>query len=156
MPRIGLFPGTFDPVTIGHVDILERARSLFDQLIIGIGVNSAKQPMFPLEKRMQWCRDMYRDDAGISVESYEGLTVDFCRKTGATCIIRGLRSVSDLEYERPIAAMNRQVAPGIETIFLAASPACAMVASTLVRDLLRFGGDASMFLPPVVREDLNL
>jgi pantetheine-phosphate adenylyltransferase len=156
MPRIGLFPGTFDPVTIGHVDILERARSLFDQLIIGIGVNSAKQPMFPLEKRMQWCRDMYRDDPGISVESYEGLTVDFCRRKGAAFIIRGLRSVGDLEYERPIAAMNSQIAPGIETIFLTASPACSMVASTLVRDILKFGGDASMFLPQVVRADLNL
>lgn len=154
MPRIGLFPGTFDPVTVGHVDIVERARSLFDELIIGIGVNSAKQPMFPLEKRIRWWEELCSSDPGISVQSYEGLTVDFCRRTGAGYIIRGIRSVGDFEYEKPIASMNRRVAPEVETVFLTASPECSMVASTLVRDLLRFGGDASAFLPAVVKADL--
>jgi pantetheine-phosphate adenylyltransferase len=155
MSRICLFPGTFDPVTLGHIDIIDRAVALFDHLVIGIGINSAKQPMFPLEKRMQWCKAIYKDNPAITVQAYEGLTVNFCNKIRAGYILRGIRYVSDFEYEKSIAAMNRRLDSRIETIFLVSSPEFSTVASTLVRDVIRNGGDASPFLPKPVADDLN-
>lgn len=147
MPRICLFPGTFDPITLGHVDILERALPLFDQIVIGIGTNTAKKTMFPLEQRVQWCKEIYAEQEKVSVQSYSGLTVNFCLEIQAQFILRGIRYVSDFEYEKAIADMNRRLQPGIETIFLTASPAFSTLASTLVRDVILYGGDASPFLP---------
>jgi pantetheine-phosphate adenylyltransferase len=151
MQRTCLFPGTFDPVTLGHVDIIERAVSLFDKLVIGIGINASKQPMFTLEERTGWINDIFRNDPRIEVVGYEGLTVDFCKKLDAQYILRGIRYISDFEYEKAIADMNRMLAPGIETIFLTCSPVYSTISSTLVRDVIRNGGNSAMFLPPEVK-----
>ena len=147
MERICLFPGTFDPVTLGHVDVIGRAISLFDKLVIGIGMNSAKQPMFTVEQRIGWMKDIFKHEPRIEVVGYEGLTVDYCRKINAHYILRGIRYISDFEYEKAIADMNRMLEPEIETIFLTCSPLYSTISSTLVRDVIRNGGNASMFLP---------
>ena len=151
MQRICLFPGTFDPITLGHVDVIHRAVSLFDKLVIGVGINSTKQPMFTIEQRAGWIKEIFRDEPRIEVASYEGLTVDFCKKTGAQFILRGIRYVSDFEYEKAIADMNRMLVPDIETIFLTCAPLYSTISSTLVRDVIRNGGDARMFMPPEVQ-----
>ena len=151
MERICLFPGTFDPITLGHVDVIERAVSLFDKLIIGIGINSSKQPMFTVEQRTGWIKEIFKNDSRIEVTSYEGLTVDFCHKINARYILRGIRYIADFEYEKAIADMNRMLAPDTETIFLTCSPAYSTISSTLVRDVIRNGGNAAMFMPDVVK-----
>lgn len=154
MERICLFPGTFDPVTLGHTDIINRALPLFDKLVIGIGINASKQPMFSVEQRLQWLEELYRHDSRVEVIAYEGLTADCCKKFNARFILRGIRYVSDFEYEKVIADMNRSLAPELETVFLTCLPMYASVASTLVRDVLRNGGDASAFLPEAVTRSL--
>lgn len=151
MERICLFPGTFDPVTLGHVDVIDRAVSLFDKLIIGIGINSSKQPMFSVEQRSEWLNEIFKNDSRIEVMSYTGLTVEFCNAIDAKYILRGIRYISDFEYEKAIADMNRMLAPDIETIFLTCSPLYSTISSTLVRDVIRNGGDASMFMPEQVK-----
>lgn len=145
--RICLFPGSFDPLTLGHVNIINRAVGLFDKLVIGIGTNSSKQPMFSIEQRTEWIKEVFKKDARIEVASYEGLTIDFCRKINAHYILRGIRFVSDFEYERAIADMNHSLAPEIESIFLTSAAAHSSISSTLVRDVIRNGGDARQFLP---------
>lgn len=151
MERICLFPGTFDPITKGHVDIIERAVSLFDKLVIGIGTNSSKQPMYSLEQRVDWIKEIFKNDARIVVTGYSGLTVDFCKQINAHYVLRGIRYISDFEYEKAIADMNRMLAPDIETIFLTCSPLYSTISSTLVRDVIRNGGNAGMFLPDEVK-----
>lgn len=151
MERICLFPGTFDPVTLGHVDIVERAVSLFDKLIIGIGINSSKQPMFSVEQRETWMKDIFKHDSRIIITSYTGLTIDFCKINNARFILRGIRYISDFEYEKAIADMNRMLAPDIETIFLTCAPLYSTISSTLVRDVIRNGGNAEMFIPKQVK-----
>jgi pantetheine-phosphate adenylyltransferase len=151
MERICLFPGTFDPVTKGHTDVIERAAPLFDRLIIGVGINSSKQPMFTLEQRVGWIKDIFSNDRRIEVHGYDGLTVDYCNLIGAKFILRGIRYISDFEYEKAIADMNRLLAPHIETIFLTCSPVYSTTSSTLVRDVIRHGGDVSQFLPAQVK-----
>lgn len=151
MQRICLFPGTFDPITLGHVDIIQRSVSLFDKLIIGVGINASKQPMFSIEQRTGWIKDIFSNDSRIEVTGYEGLTVDFCTSVGANYILRGIRYISDFEYEKAIADMNRMLAPGIETVYLTCSPVYSTISSTLVRDVIRNRGNAAMFLPPQVK-----
>ncbi len=155
MARICLFPGTFDPVTTGHVDVIDRALDLFDGLVIGVGINASKTPMFPVEQRVRWFKAIYEKEPKIQVFAYDGLTIDFCKKVGAQFILRGIRYVSDFEYEKAIADMNRMMDGGIETIFLTCSPQFSTIASTLVRDVMRNGGDASQFLPKQVIADLG-
>lgn len=150
MHRICLFPGTFDPITKGHVDIIERAASLFDKLIIGIGSNASKAPMFSVEQRCGWIRDVFKHDPRIEATGYTGLTVSFCRQIQAQYILRGIRYVSDFEYEKAIADMNRMMAPEIETIFLTCTPVYSTISSTLVRDVIRNNGNASLFVPEEV------
>ena len=151
MERICLFPGTFDPITKGHVDVIERAVSLFDKLVIGIGTNSSKQPMWSVEQRVEWIKEIFRNDPRVVVTGYSGLTVDYCKQINAHYILRGIRYISDFEYEKAIADMNRMLAPQIETIFLTCSPLYSTISSTLVRDVIRNGGDARMFLPEEVK-----
>jgi pantetheine-phosphate adenylyltransferase len=153
--RICLFPGTFDPLTLGHVDIINRALPLFDKIIVGIGMNTAKEPMFTGEQRLQWIREIYKDEERVEGAVYEGLTVDFCKKIGANFILRGIRYVSDFEYEKTIADANRTLDRSIETIFLTGEPKYTSVASTIVRDIIRNGGDASHFLPEAVFNSLK-
>jgi len=150
MSRIALFPGTFDPITIGHLDIINRALPLFDKLVIGIGRNSSKVPMFDEEQRMDWINEIYRTNKKISVVVYDGLTVECCLRVGANFILRGIRYVNDFEYEKAIADMNRSLDNNIETIFLTCLPQYTSVASTLVRDVIRNGGNAVQFLPEEV------
>lgn len=149
--RICLFPGSFDPLTLGHVNIINRAIGLFDKLVIGIGSNSSKQAMFSLEQRKDWITEVFKDEPKIEVEAYSGLTIDFCRKINAHYILRGIRFVSDFEYERAIADMNHSLAPEIESIFLTSAAEHSSISSTLVRDVIRNGGDARQFLPKEVK-----
>lgn len=155
MSRICLFPGTFDPVTLGHTDIINRALPLFDKLVIGIGRNSSKAPMFSEEQRVAWLRAIYKDNHNVDVIAYDGLTVDCCKQVGANFILRGIRYVNDFEYEKAIADMNRSIDKGIETVFLTCLPQYTSVASTLVRDVLRYGGDVSQFIPELVVNDIK-
>lgn len=151
MERICLFPGTFDPITRGHVDIIGRAVSLFDKLVIGIGTNSSKQPMFSVEQRCEWIREIFKDEPRVEVHGYEGLTVDYCKKINAHYILRGIRYIADFEYEKAIADMNRMLSPDIETFFLTCSPEFSTISSTLVRDVIRNNGNVSLFVPKEVK-----
>ncbi|SDH14293.1 pantetheine-phosphate adenylyltransferase [Chitinophaga filiformis] len=155
MKRICLFPGTFDPITLGHTDVIDRSLDLFDEIVVGIGVNSAKTPMFSLEQRMQWIRDIYSHTPKVKVISYEGLTIKSCKEVGAQFILRGIRSIGDFEYEKAIADVNRMMDSSIETIFLSCSPRYSTLASSLVRDVLKYGGDASRLLPENILRELK-
>ena len=155
MQRICLFPGTFDPVTLGHTDIIGRALPLFDRLFIGIGRNSNKTEMFSEEQRLEWLREIYKDEPRIQVLAYDGLTVNCCKSVGANFILRGIRYVNDFEYEKAIADMNRSLAKNVETIFLTCLPKYTSVASTLVRDVIRNKGDVSQFLPDAVKKTIQ-
>lgn len=154
--RICLFPGTFDPVTLGHIDIINRALPMFDQLVIGIGRNTNKEPMFSESERLEWLKTIYKNNEKVKSIAYDGLTVDCCKKVGARFILRGIRYVNDFEYEKAIADMNRSIDTDIETIFLTCLPQYTSVASTLVRDVLRYGGNVSQFLPSVVNDSIAL
>jgi len=153
--RICLFPGTFDPLTLGHVDIINRALPLFDKIVVGIGSNVAKAPMFSTEQRVAWIDEIYKDEPKVKGASYDGLTINYCKKIGAKFILRGIRYVSDFEYEKTIADANRTLDNTIETIFLTGEPKYTSVASTIVRDIIRNGGDASLFLPEIVFKSLK-
>ncbi len=153
--RICLFPGTFDPVTLGHTDIINRALPLFDKMFIGIGRNSNKTAMFTEHQRLQWLQEIYSNEPRIQVLVYDGLTVSCCKEVGANFILRGIRYVNDFEYEKAIADMNRSLAHNVETVFLTCLPEFTSVASTLVRDVIRNGGDASKFLPDPVKKSFK-
>jgi pantetheine-phosphate adenylyltransferase len=155
MKRIALFPGTFDPITIGHLDIIQRALPLFDKLVIGIGRNANKTAMFSEEVRREWVNEIFKDEPKVSPVIYDGLTVECCKTVGANFIVRGIRYVNDFEYEKAIADMNRSLDNNIETIFLTCLPIYTSVASTLVRDVIRNGGDVTPFLPEVVARSLK-
>lgn len=155
MSRICLFPGTFDPITLGHVDILNRALPLFDKIIVGVGLNAAKAPMFSAEQRVQWINEIYQHEDKVEGGVYEGLTINYCKTIGARFILRGIRYVSDFEYEKTIADANRTLDSSIETIFLTGEPKYTSVASTIVRDIIRNGGDARLFLPDEVYKTLK-
>lgn len=144
--RIALFPGTFDPFTIGHESLVRRGLSLMDEIVIAIGVNEAKSSFFPLEKRLHMIRALYENEPRVRVESYDSLTIEFAQKVGAQYILRGIRSVFDFEYEKTIADMNRTIS-GIETFVLFTEPALTHVSSSHVRELLRYGYDVSGFVP---------
>jgi len=154
MPRICLFPGTFDPVTLGHVDIINRALPLFDKIIVGIGLNASKTPMFSARQRQEWIEEIYQDEERVEGVVYEGLTINYCKIIGARFILRGIRYVSDFEYEKTIADANRTLDRTIETIFLTGEPKYTSVASTIVRDIIRNGGDATPFLPELVAKSV--
>ena len=145
--KTALFPGSFDPVTNAHVDILRRSVGLFDKVVVGIGLNSTKQPFLDAETRMSMLKSVFAADEKIEVVTYEGLTVEFCKKIGATYMIRGIRTVSDFEYEKAIAQMNHALVPEIESIFIVSKPGYSSISSTIVRDILRYKGDVSQFVP---------
>ena len=153
--RICLFPGTFDPVTLGHTDIIDRALPLFDKIIVGIGRNINKTPMFSDQQRIDWLNEIYANNENVQAVLYDGLTVNCCKEVGAKFILRGIRYVNDFEYEKAIADMNRSLADNIETVFLTCLPQFTSVASTLVRDVLRNGGDVSPFLPKAVNKSIK-
>ena len=141
-----VFPGSFDPITIGHIDIVNRGMKIFDEIIIAIGDNVDKKYMFSKEKRVELVEQTFRDHDKIKVESYKGLTVDFCKKNNTEFIIRGLRNPADFEFEKSIALTNREMS-GIETVFFLTSPKNSFVSSSIVRDLIRNNGEYKLFIP---------
>ncbi len=154
MEKIALFPGSFDPITFAHMDILNRSLPLFDKVYVGIGLNSTKQSLLTPEKRAQMLTKVFADNPKIEVLSYEGLTVEFCHKIGAQYMIRGIRSTADFEYEKAISQMNHAMRPEIESIFILSKPGFSAISSTIVRDILRNGGDVSKFVPQAVIDEL--
>ncbi|WP_029904721.1 pantetheine-phosphate adenylyltransferase [Prevotella sp. 10(H)] len=146
MKKKAIFPGTFDPFTIGHYSLVKRSLELIDEIVIAIGKNDTKKSYFPLEHRTEMIRSLYKDEPRISVDTYDSLTVDYAKAIGANFIVRGIRTVNDFEYEKTIADMNRKIS-GIETIILFTEPEYTHISSTIVRELLRFGRDVSDFLP---------
>lgn len=144
--RIALFPGSFDPFTIGHESIVRRGLDIVDEIVIAIGVNNSKQSYFSLERRMEMLVDLFKDEPRVSVESYDSLTVDFAQKVGAKFILRGIRSVSDFEFEMSIADVNRKIS-GIETLILFTDPEFSSISSSIVRDLLKYNHDVSALVP---------
>jgi pantetheine-phosphate adenylyltransferase len=147
MTKIALFPGSFDPITIAHVDILKRALPLFDKIVVGIGLNSSKQSFLSAEKREEIVKTVFANTEKVEVQLYEGLTIDFCSKINAKYMVRGIRSVGDFEYERAIAQINQTMMPEMETIFILSKPEYSAISSTIVRDILRNHGDVTKFLP---------
>lgn len=155
MKRIALFPGSFDPITIGHESIVRRAVGLFDEIIVSVGQNSTKQGFFSMETRLEWLRIVFEDLPSVKVTTYKGLTVDYCKEAGAGFILRGLRTAADFEFERSIGQMNKKMLPAVETVFLLSSPEYTPISSSIVRDIIRFGGDASEFVPSKLRDLIN-
>ena len=140
MERIAVFPGSFDPVTLGHVSVVRRALPLFDKIIISIGANSDKKSMFTLEQRMNWLNGIFREDYKVEIKSYSGLTVEFCKKVKAKFILRGLRTSADFEFERGIGQINRKLSDNIETVFFLTEAKYTPLSSSIVRDVIRNGG----------------
>jgi pantetheine-phosphate adenylyltransferase len=147
MKRIAVFPGSFDPITIGHTDLVKRALPLFDQVIIALGENGQKIPMFDLEERLARIKSAFVGEPKIEVMSYQGLTVEFCKQQQATHILRGLRNPADFEFEKNIAQVNRVLSAEVETVFLMCNPLHTAISSSIVRDIIKNGGDVSMFIP---------
>lgn len=147
MSKIAVFPGSFDPITKGHESIVLRALPLFDEIIVAIGVNSTKKYLFDLERRIELVQDTFKGEPKVKVDSFEGLTVDYCRKNDANYILRGLRTSADFEFERSIAMINKTMYDDLETIFILTTPELSAINSTIVRDIYRNGGDVSPFVP---------
>jgi pantetheine-phosphate adenylyltransferase len=154
MTRIAIYPGSFDPPTKGHEDLIRRSLALADRVIVAVAVNPSKQPLFPVEKRLAMLRAMAGDEPRVGFEAFDGLLVDFARKAGASMVVRGLRAVSDFEYEFQMALMNRQLHPSLETVFLVPALDLTYLSSSLVREVARFGGDVSSLVHPVVADAL--
>ena len=147
MKKIAVFPGSFDPFTIGHEGIVKRALLIFDEIIIAVGANALKKSFYPVETRKAMISKVFKDEPRVKVDHYEGLTVDYCKKHEARFLLRGLRTAADFEFERAIAQVNKAMAPGIESVFILTIPEHSHVNSSIVRDIIRSGGDASRFVP---------
>ncbi|MCC6601224.1 MAG: pantetheine-phosphate adenylyltransferase [Crocinitomicaceae bacterium] len=154
MKRIAVFPGSFDPITRGHQNVVERAVTLFDEIIVAIGHNTTKQTMFPLEKRMEWIKATFSHLPNVKTDVYEGLTVEYCKKFKANYLLRGLRNGGDFEFERTIAHMNKALLAPLETVLLFTDPEYASVHSTVIREILKNNGDVSQFVPVQILGDL--
>ena len=150
MKKVAVFPGSFDPFTIGHEAIIRRAMSLFDEIIIAVGTNALKKNFYSLETRKEMIRKVFENEPRVKVDPDAGLTVDYCRKSGAGFLLRGLRTSADFEFERAIGQVNKSMAPGIESVFLLTAPEHSFINSTIVRDIIINGGDASRFVPAAI------
>ncbi|MCQ2214721.1 MAG: pantetheine-phosphate adenylyltransferase [Bacteroidales bacterium] len=149
-----IFPGSFDPFTVGHENIVLRGLNIFDHIVIAVGINSDKRGMFTIEQRLHFIKEIFKDEPRVSVETYTGLTVDYAKQTGCTHILRGLRTAADFEFERAIAQVNKQMS-GLDTSFLLCIPEHTPVNSSIVRDILHHHGDASMYVPVAIREEIK-
>lgn len=147
MKKIAVFPGSFDPITIGHQEIVRRGLHLFDEIVIGIGNNTSKNSYFPVDKRFAFIEKVFSAEPRVSVTVYEGLTIDFCKRMNANFIIRGLRTAADFEFERAIAQMNSSMEPAIETVFIISGPEYSPISSSIIREILKNRGDVSKFVP---------
>jgi len=145
--KIAVFPGSFDPFTVGHMDIIHRALPLFDEIIVAIGLNSQKQTLFTLEQRTLWLKEVFAAEPKVKVDHFEGLTAHYCKKIGARYLIRGLRNASDFDYEKTISQLNSIIGKDLETVFLISLPQYSHISSTIVREIIKGKGDASPFLP---------
>ena len=150
MKKIAVFPGSFDPLTLGHESIVRRALGLFDEIIIAVGANALKKSFYSLEIRKEIITKVFQNETRVRIAHYEGLTVDYCKRNGAGYILRGLRTAADFEFERAIAQVNKVLSTGIETVFLLTVPEHSHINSSIVRDIIRSGGDASMFVPSAI------
>jgi pantetheine-phosphate adenylyltransferase len=150
MKKVAVFPGSFDPITIGHEAIVRRALNLFDEIVIAVGANALKKSFYTLETREEMIEKVFHNEKRIRIDHYEGLTVDYCNIIGARFILRGLRTSADFEFERAIAQVNKVMAPDIETVFLLTVPEHSHINSTIVRDIIKNGGDASIFVPAAI------
>ena len=145
--KIAVFPGSFDPITTGHVDLVLRALPLFDEIIIAIGINSQKSSLFTLQQRQNWIKEVFAHEPKVKIDSFEKLTANYCKTVNAAWILRGLRNASDFDYEKTISQLNFIVGDGVETFFLISQPQFSHISSTIVREIIKGGGDASPFLP---------
>jgi pantetheine-phosphate adenylyltransferase len=155
MPTIAIYAGSFDPITRGHEDVIHRSREFVDHLVVAVATNVSKQPLFTLEERLAMLRDVVGDDPGITVERFDGLLVDFAKSVNASLIIRGLRAISDFEYEFQMALMNRHLSPKLETVFMVPSVETTYISSSLVREVARYGGDLTNLVHPTVSRALQ-
>jgi pantetheine-phosphate adenylyltransferase len=151
MTRTAVFPGSFDPITRGHESVIRRALPLFDEIYVAVGTNSDKKNYFTIEQRLAFIRLVFQDTPKIKVVQYQGLTVEFCKQVNAKYLLRGLRTSADFEFERSIGQVNKKLNPDIETVFFLTDPQYTSLTSSIVRDILRHGGDASQFVPGVVK-----
>ena len=155
MKKIAVFPGSFDPITRGHESIIRRALPVFDEIIVALGENVEKQTYFPMENRLKWLESVFRNEPKITIEKYSGLTVDFCKRMKAGYILRGLRTSADFEFERSVGLINKVISPAIETIFLLSAPEYAALSSSVVRDIIKNGGDVSNFVPEKISQEIH-
>lgn len=151
MEKIAVFPGSFDPITLGHVDLVHRALPIFDKIIIAIGENNQKKSLFSLEQRINWLKRVFEQTERVEVGFFENLTADYCKKIGATYLLRGLRNASDFDYEKTISQLNYIIGNGLETFFLISRPAYSHISSTIVREIIKGGGNASPFIPEAIK-----
>ena len=151
MAKIAVFPGSFDPITIGHVDLVKRSLPLFDKIIVAVGINTQKKYLFSLDQRLEWLNAVFDEEPKVEVGHFENLTADYCKKIGAKYLLRGLRNASDFDYEKTISQLNNIIGGGLETIFLISQPGYSHISSTIVREIIKGGGDASPFLPEKIR-----
>lgn len=152
--KIAIFPGSFDPITNGHIDLVRRFAPLFDKIIVAVGVNSAKKGLFSVEQRMKWLDEVFENDPTIDVGQFEGLTVNFCKKEGAKYLIRGLRNASDFDYEKTISQLNNIIGDNVETLFFISKPEYSHISSTIVREIIKGKGDISTFVPEFMAEEI--
>jgi len=153
--KIAVFPGSFDPITKGHVDIVQRALPLFDQIIMAVGINSVKKGLFPLEQRIEWLEAVFADEPKVIVDHFEGLTVNYCEKVSANYLIRGLRNSSDFDYEKTISQLNTIIGKDVDTLFLISKPEYSHISSTIVREIIKGKGATDAFLPEQIKIDYN-
>jgi pantetheine-phosphate adenylyltransferase len=152
--NIAVFPGSFDPITSGHVDLVKRAIPLFDKIIVAVGVNNQKSTLFPLDQRIDWLHEVFKEYDKVEVAHFEGLTVKFCEKIHANYIIRGLRNASDFDYEKTISQLNTIIGKNVETMFLISQPEFSHISSTIVREIIKGNGDVTPFVPKVIAESI--
>jgi pantetheine-phosphate adenylyltransferase len=153
--KIAVFPGSFDPITLGHLDLVKRAMPLFDKIVVGVGVNNQKSTLFSLEDRLSQLNDVFSGYDKVEVSHFQGLTVRFCEQVGAHYIIRGLRNASDFDYEKTISQLNTIIGHQLETLFLISQPEFSHISSTIVREIIKGGGDVTPFVPPVIIENIK-
>ncbi len=153
--KIAVFPGSFDPITNGHIDLVRRFIPLFDKIIMAVGVNSSKKSLFELKLRMEWLEEVFHKDETIFVGSFEGLTVNYCKEQGAKYLLRGLRNASDFDYEKTISQLNNIIGDNIETLFFISKPEYSHISSTIVREIIKGNGDISTFVPQFITEAIN-